>query len=49
MSSVVMAVFNADILTHSYLMQPTAPLQRTAGKATSKNLKFSFLENNRVK
>ena len=29
-------------------MQPTAPLQRTTDKATSKNLKFSFLENNKV-
>ena len=29
-------------------MQPTEPLQRTAGKATSKNFKFSFLGNNRV-
>ena len=25
-------------------MQPTAQLQKTAGKAASKNLKFSFLE-----
>ena len=29
-------------------MQPTASLQRTAGKATSKKLKLSFLESNRV-
>ena len=29
-------------------MQPIVPLQRTAGKATSINLKFLFLENNRV-
>ena len=29
-------------------MQPTAPLQKTADKATSKTLKFSFLENSRV-
>ena len=32
---------------HTFIMQPTAPLQRTADKATSKNLKFSFLENNK--
>ena len=31
-----------------FIMQPTAPLQRTADKATSKDLKFYFLENNRV-
>ena len=29
-------------------MQQTGPLKRTADKATSKNLKFSVLENNRV-
>ena len=29
-------------------MQPTASLQRTAGKATSKNLKLFFLENNQL-
>ena len=33
---------------HTFTIQPTTPLQRTADKATSKNLKFSFLENNRV-
>ena len=30
------------------IMQPTGPLQKTADKATSKNLKFPFLENNSV-
>ena len=29
-------------------VSPTVPLQRTAGKATSKNLNFSCLENNSV-
>ena len=38
--------FNADILTLT--MQPTAPLEKAAGKAYSENLKFSFLENNTV-
>ena len=27
---------------HTFIMQPTAPLQRTADKATSKNLNFFF-------
>ena len=31
----------------TFIMQPTTPLQRTPGKATSKNLKI-FLENSRV-
>ena len=38
---------NISMLISSH-MEPTAPLQRTAGKATSKNMKFSFLEDNRV-
>ena len=29
-------------------MEPPASLQRTADKATSKNLEFYFVENNRV-
>ena len=47
MPSVVLAVFQC-LYPHTFIMQPTGPLQRTAYKATSKNLKFSFLENNRV-
>ena len=46
-SSAVLAVFQCWY-HHIFIMQPTAPLQRTADKATSKNLKFYFLENNRV-
>ena len=47
MSSVVLAVFQCWY-PHTFIMQPTEPLKRTADKATSKDLKFSFLENNRV-
>ena len=47
MSSVVLAVFQCWC-PHTFIMQPTTPLQRTDSKATSKNLKFSFLENNSV-
>ena len=36
------------LISHTFLMQPVVQLQRTAGKATSKILKFSFLEDNRV-
>ena len=41
----VLAVFQCWY-PHTFIMQPTGPLQRTADKATSKNLKFSFLGNN---
>ena len=55
--SAFMAVFKKQVnvqcgnqcwYPHTVIMQPTTPLQRTADKATSKNLKFYFLENNRV-
>ena len=36
------------LISHTFIMQPTGPLQRTADKSPSKNLKFFFLENNRV-
>ena len=42
-SSVVLAAFQCWH-THTFIMQPTRLLQGAAGKATSKNLKFSFLE-----
>ena len=47
MSSVVLAIFGCRY-SHTFIMQSTGPLQRIADKATSKNLKFSYLENNRV-
>ena len=40
MSSVVLAVFQCWY-PHTFIMQPTAPLQKTADKATSKNFLFS--------
>ena len=43
MFSVVLTVFQWWY-PRTFIMQPTAPLQRTADKATSKNLKFSFLK-----
>ena len=47
MSSVVLAVFQYWF-PHIFIIKPTEPFQRTADKATSKNSKFSFLENNMV-
>ena len=41
---VVLAVFPSRYL-HKFIMQPTRLLQRAAAKATSKTLRFSFLEN----
>ena len=44
---VVLGVFK-DRYSYTFIMQLIKLLQRTAEKATSKNMRFSFLENNRV-
>ena len=48
MSTVVLLAVFQGRYPHPFIKQPATLLQRTAAKAISKNLKFSFLENNRV-